>query len=91
MCNLVLAMAAQVPMLRRPAIRTPLSYPEIDSIWVAKDGRKVRIVKITHTQHVKGGWWANLFVLPPYAYRQRRKTEANAESFSSGFYKLEVS
>lgn len=89
MCNQVLAMAAHVPMLRRPT--ASLRYPEIDSIWVAKDGRRVRICKITHTQHVPGGWWADLFVLPPYRYRQRRQTTANAEYFSSGFYTLEVS
>jgi hypothetical protein len=80
-------MAARVPML---ANRTAFSVPEIDSIWKAKDGRRVRVCKITETPHVKGGWWATLFVLPPRSYRQRVMTTANAESFSSGFYTLEV-
>jgi hypothetical protein len=64
-------------------------FPEIDSIWLAKDGRRVRICKIINTVWTQTGWTAKLFVLPPHTYRQRRWTQAEGSSFTSGFYKLE--
>jgi hypothetical protein len=71
------------------AITSP--RPEIDSIWKDKTGRRVRICKIIESQtiDIDGHWWADLFVLPPYAYRQRRRTQADRSAFTSGFYKLE--
>jgi len=63
--------------------------PEIDSLWVAQDGRRVRIMKIIEGNGKGQGWRAKVFVLPPRKQRQKRYTYAGVSSFRSGFYKLE--
>lgn len=62
--------------------------PEIDSIWKAKDGRRMRVCKITESE-MDDGYWAHMFVLPPYEKHQRRRTRVSDEYFTSGFLKLE--
>lgn len=64
--------------------------PCVNSVWRARDGRRVRVVEIVRTSLVPGGWWVKLDVLSPYRPRQRRSTTAGAAAFTSGFYAKEA-
>ena len=67
-----------------------MHIPELGSIWEARDGRRVQIIKIVQKATFLGGWWAELYVLPPYKSRQKKHTQADMTSFMSGFYKQEL-
>lgn len=61
------------------------TWAPINSVWRAKDGRRMRVTSVTESPFACGGWWAELDVLPPHAPRQRRKTSAQGKSFEDGF------
>lgn len=51
----------------------------INSIWRAKDGRRMRVMEWTRGAD---GWWARLDVLPPHMPRERRSTTMKLERFT---------
>lgn len=61
-------------------------FPDIGSLWQAKDGRVVRVVEVVESDMATGGWWVKLNVLPPYLPRQRKQSSASGEHFVSGFF-----
>lgn len=61
------------------------TWAPINSVWRARDGRRMRIVSVTESPFARGGWWAEMEVLPPHALRQRRKTSMQGKSFEDGF------
>jgi hypothetical protein len=60
---------------------TPTNIPKIKSLWRAKDGRRMRVTEVILTEHVEGGGWAKLDVLPPYLPRQRRSSQMMLAEF----------
>ena len=59
--------------------------PKVGSVWLARDGRRMKVRNIKHSPWAIDGWWAEMDVLPPYAPRQRRTSSQSSRNFSDGF------
>jgi len=64
--------------------------PAIGSIWLAKDGRRLKVVNVLKTNRLAHQWKVDLDVLPPHIFRQRRRTILEIHSFIDGFLTLEA-
>lgn len=61
----------------------PLDLPAINSVWLAEDGRRLRVDQWTRpTLYPQDQYWAVCTVLNP-GYRQRKTTQMGRSNFGT--------